>query len=50
MTLAKHDSYDIVVVGTGAAGTAAALEAAQHGASVLLLEKGRHTGGSSKYN
>lgn len=49
MTLAKHDSYDIVVVGTGAAGTAAALEAAQHGASVLLLEKGRHTGGSSNY-
>lgn len=32
MTLAKHDSYDIVVVGTGAAGTAASLEAAQHGA------------------
>ena len=49
MTLAKHDSYDIVVVGTGAAGTAAALEAAQYGASVLLLEKGRHTGGSSNY-
>lgn len=49
MTLTEHTSYDIVVVGTGAAGTAAALEAAQHGATVLLLEKGRHTGGSSNY-
>lgn len=49
MTLTKRTSYDIVVVGTGAAGTAAALEAAQHGATVLLLEKGRHTGGSSNY-
>lgn len=49
MTLPKLDSYDVVVVGTGAAGTSAALEAAQKGASVLLLEKGKHTGGSSNY-
>ncbi|WP_404802786.1 FAD-dependent oxidoreductase [Loigolactobacillus backii] len=41
--------YDVVVVGTGAAGMSAAIEAAQKGASVLLVEKGRHPGGSSNY-
>ncbi|MFD0896820.1 FAD-dependent oxidoreductase [Loigolactobacillus binensis] len=45
----QKDKYDIVVVGTGAAGLAAAVEAAQNQASVLLIEKGRHTGGSSNY-
>lgn len=49
MTITNNDQYDIVVVGTGAAGTSAALEAAQNGASVLLLEKGRSIGGSSNY-
>lgn len=49
MALTKQDSYDLVVVGTGAAGTSAALSAAQNGSKVLLLEKGRHTGGSSNY-
>lgn len=49
MTISKSNSYDVVVVGTGAAGTSAALEAAQKGASVLLLEKGKTTGGSSNY-
>ncbi len=49
MSITAKEIYDVVVVGTGAAGTSAALEAAQHGASVLLLEKGRHTGGSSNY-
>lgn len=49
MSISQKNRYDVVVVGTGAAGTSAALEAAQHGASVLLLEKGRHTGGSSNY-
>lgn len=49
MSISQKNQYDVVVVGTGAAGTSAALEAAQHGASVLLLEKGRHTGGSSNY-
>ncbi|WEV39905.1 FAD-dependent oxidoreductase [Lactobacillus sp. ESL0681] len=49
MTLTKYNSYDIVVVGTGAAGVSAALEAAQRGAKVLLLEKGRTTGGSTNY-
>ena len=49
MSLTKEKSYDLVVVGTGAAGTSAALAAAQNGASVLLLEKGKSTGGSSNY-
>ncbi|WP_201346722.1 FAD-binding protein, partial [Lactobacillus nasalidis] len=33
-----------------AAGQAAALTAQENGASVLLLEKGRHTGGSANYS
>lgn len=49
MSISQKNHYDLVVVGTGAAGTSAALEAAQSGASVLLLEKGHHTGGSSNY-
>lgn len=49
MTFTKESKYDLVVVGTGAAGTSAALSAAQNGLKVLLLEKGRHTGGSSNY-
>jgi fumarate reductase flavoprotein subunit len=38
---------DVVVVGGGAAGFAGALEAAERGASVVLLEKQPETGGSS---
>ncbi len=38
---------DLLVIGGGAAGFAAALEAAEAGASVLLLEKMAETGGSS---
>lgn len=38
---------DILVVGGGAAGFAAALEAAERGAEVLVLEKLSETGGSS---
>lgn len=49
MSLASKENYDLVVVGTGAAGTSAALEAAQRDSSVLLLEKGRNTGGSTNY-
>jgi len=33
--------YDLLVIGGGPAGTAAAITAAQNGANVLLLEKGR---------
>ncbi len=35
------DSYDIAVIGAGPAGTAAALRAAELGASVVVLEAGR---------
>ncbi len=37
--------YDIIVAGGGVAGTAAAVTAAQHGCSVLLLEKSNILGG-----
>ncbi|MGE0418200.1 MAG: FAD-dependent oxidoreductase, partial [Acetobacteraceae bacterium] len=39
---------DIIVVGAGAAGLAAALTAADAGAEVLLLEKTAEPGGSSR--
>jgi len=39
--------YDLVVIGSGAAGLMAALRAAKSGASVLVLEKGAAFGGSS---
>ena len=45
----KQNGYDVVVVGSGAAGMAAGLTAIQDGYSVLLLEKGKTTGGSSNY-
>ncbi|MFV4979857.1 FAD-dependent oxidoreductase [Lactobacillus delbrueckii] len=50
MTIAAKDKYDVVVVGSGAAGQAAALTAQENGTSVLLLEKGRTTGGSANYS
>ena len=50
MTIAAKDKYDVVVVGSGASGQAAALTAQENGASVLLLEKGRTTGGSANYS
>ncbi len=44
-----ENSADIVVVGSGAAGMAAALTAAEGGASVILCEKLRHQGGTSNF-
>ena len=38
---------DVVVIGSGAAGIAAALEARRAGASVLVLEKLPHVGGNT---
>ncbi|MFG1796982.1 3-oxosteroid 1-dehydrogenase [Nocardia sp. NPDC049149] len=40
-------SYDVVVVGSGAAGMTAALTAAHHGLSVVLIEKAARYGGST---
>jgi 3-oxosteroid 1-dehydrogenase len=40
-------SYDVVVLGSGAAGLVAALSAAQHGARVAVFEKGSQIGGTT---
>ncbi|MFI5495231.1 FAD-binding protein [Actinoplanes sp. NPDC051859] len=45
MTEAWHESADVVVVGFGAAGSCAAIEAAEAGARVLVLD--RFTGGGA---
>lgn len=41
------DSYDVVVVGSGAGAFMAALSAVNKGASVLMIEKGNQWGGTS---
>ncbi|MCA9566054.1 MAG: FAD-dependent oxidoreductase [Myxococcales bacterium] len=41
------ETYDFVIVGTGAAGMSAAIRAKDLGATVLLLEKSDKVGGSS---
>lgn len=46
-TGASTKEYDVVVVGAGAAGLAAAIEAAEGGASVVVLEKMPVSGGST---
>ncbi len=44
------EEYDVVVIGTGFAGLAAAAKAAQRGLSVLILEKMGRIGGNSVIN
>ncbi|MDP1533124.1 MAG: FAD-dependent oxidoreductase, partial [Rubrivivax sp.] len=44
------EHFDVVVVGGGGAGLAAAIEAAEAGASVLLLEKNAQLGGSTAWS
>lgn len=45
--MARSDQVDILVIGAGMAGLAAAARAVQLGAGVLLVEKGERTGGSA---
>lgn len=47
MTTSSTNSYDVTVVGGGAAGVSAALGAAQAGARVLLLESAPFLGGAA---
>lgn len=48
MSQQKVDTYDVVVIGYGGAGAAAAIEAAEAGASVLVVEKFGEGGGTTK--
>lgn len=43
----SSETFDVVVVGSGAAGAMAALRAANHGLSVLIIEKAHKFGGTS---
>ncbi len=43
----QDEAYDVVVVGSGAAGMTAALAAAKHGLSCVVIEKAAHFGGST---
>jgi 3-oxosteroid 1-dehydrogenase len=43
----EEPEFDIVVAGSGAAGMTAALTAARHGLSVVVIEKTSHFGGST---
>ena len=45
--MSDNETYDVVVVGSGAAGIMAALRAADRGLSVLIVEKERKFGGTS---
>lgn len=46
----KESAYDLVVVGAGGAGMAAALFAAMEGASVLLVERTEYVGGTTAWS
>ncbi|MGW4245896.1 FAD-dependent oxidoreductase, partial [Nocardia sp. NPDC004722] len=41
------ETFDLIVVGSGAAGMAAALTAAHHGLSAVIVEKASRWGGST---
>jgi len=44
------EEYDVVIVGTGFSGLAAAIKASERGKKVLVLEKMGRTGGNSVIN
>jgi succinate dehydrogenase/fumarate reductase flavoprotein subunit len=44
---ARRDEADVLIIGAGMAGLAAAARSVQLGASVMLVEKGERTGGSA---
>jgi succinate dehydrogenase/fumarate reductase flavoprotein subunit len=46
--MSEAERYDVIVVGTGVAGSCAALEALEAGASVLMLDGAAKAGGSSR--
>lgn len=46
-TRSSRERYDLIIVGAGGSGLAAAIEAAEAGARVLLLEKARDIGGAA---
>jgi len=43
----KTDNYDVIVVGGGFAGACTAMEAADHGLRVLLIDKNNCMGGAA---
>ncbi len=47
--LGQDAAFDLVVVGAGGAGMAAALFAAMEGASVLLVERTEYVGGTTAW-
>jgi succinate dehydrogenase/fumarate reductase flavoprotein subunit len=50
VTDAQNDSYDVIVVGGGGTGLAAAIEAAGAGARTMLIEKNPALGGSTGWS
>ena len=49
MTIVRDGHYDLVVIGSGIAGLYAALQAREHGASVLVVTKGSIDEASTRY-
>lgn len=47
--LPKEEKYDVVIIGSGLSGQAAACEAVDQGLKTLVIEQGRTTGGSGNY-
>ena len=47
--LASKSKYDVVIIGAGLSGSAAAAEAGLHHLSTLVVEKGRTIGGTGNY-